>query len=593
MPDAVSADDLLDEWEDAREETPSLSADEFIEQYDDCLCAAVLDEFLVRARRLESLNFRLHNAQQPNSQVDPKSSLHDLTPGKSPVEGYTLVARLGSGGFGEVWKATAPGGFQVAMKFVPLDSRPGRVEERALEVIRELRHPHLLSVFCSWKVGNLLAIAMELADKTLHDRLHEANAQGFNGISRSELIHYMEDAAQAIDYLNEGRSASGMKLQHRDIKPQNLLLLGGGLKVGDFGLIRMIQSDFTGHSGSMTFAYAAPECFEGKTSSRSDQYSLAVTYYHLQTGSLLFQGSPMEVMDGHRNRTPDLSKLATPEQVVLAKALAKSPKVRWESCSKFIQALQAAEVFKPTPTECLEMVPAEIIRNKKTVDLAKWSDEYTSRFQIEMSSNWHKLKSKLQEGVSKLDYAELAFGSSTFNEKWVKPAIEEWMTEVVQPVIESATTDFANILDNKHTPRWTYDELTGQKSVQGQLGIGHALGPALVAGGAGTAAAAYTAGITTTTTFFVFTSTVILWPVLLAGLAASLVLIAAGLLTMNGISAALQKGFENTVLPPIENAIIGDGIEIYGSKKPSALSQLCEHVKENAAAGQSLIEKGQ
>ena len=49
----------------------------------------------------------------------------ELRPGAEPVAGYTLIDRLGRGGFGEVWKATGPGGFQVALKFVSLDENIG------------------------------------------------------------------------------------------------------------------------------------------------------------------------------------------------------------------------------------------------------------------------------------------------------------------------------------------------------------------------------------------------------------------------------------------------------------------------------------
>src|SRR5205807_4090793 len=163
------------------------------------------------------------------------------------------------------WEATAPDGRPVALKLVPWDGG-GAEELRAAEALRHVRHPHLLPTLGVWHAAGFFVLALELADRTLLDRFHEARAQGSAGIPAAELGRYLAQASAAFDYLH----ARGV--QHRDVKPQNLLLVRGTLKVADFGLARVLAHTVTGHTGRLTLAYAAPEFFEGQTARHSDQY---------------------------------------------------------------------------------------------------------------------------------------------------------------------------------------------------------------------------------------------------------------------------------------------------------------------------------
>src|SRR5438132_13629978 len=70
-----------------------------------------------------------------------------LTPGARPLPEYELVRLLGRGGFGEVWLAIGPGGFEVALKFIRLGVPAAQVELRSLELVKGIRHPHLLTTF--------------------------------------------------------------------------------------------------------------------------------------------------------------------------------------------------------------------------------------------------------------------------------------------------------------------------------------------------------------------------------------------------------------------------------------------------------------
>jgi formylglycine-generating enzyme required for sulfatase activity/serine/threonine protein kinase len=268
-----------------------------------------------------------------------------LAAGSRPLPEYELKALLGRGGFGEVWRAAGPGGFDVALKFVRLEGQAGDVERRALETIKGLRHAHLLPVFGAWERGGWLIMAMELADQTLMDRLNECRRAGKTGIPRDELLGHLRDAARALDYLAEARPGADGKssfLQHRDVKPQNLMLVGGAVKVADFGLVKVLEHTSTQASARMTPAYTAPEVIENRLTRWSDQYSLAASYCMLRGGRMLFAGDAMQQMYGHLQKEPDLSMLPESERPVVARALAKAPGQRWPSCAAFVEALAGA-----------------------------------------------------------------------------------------------------------------------------------------------------------------------------------------------------------------------------------------------------------
>ena len=277
--------------------------------------------------------------------VKADACLQPAKEGDQPVPGYRLVRRRGRGGFGEVWEAEAPGGFLVALKFVHLSTRCRSAELWALEVVRGIRHPNLVVSFGAWQVEDVLIVGMELADRSLGDRLLEATAQGLRGIPREELLGYLTDVASAIDYLNSDRHVlegrNGVGLQHRDLKPQNILLFGDGAKVADFGQSRILDRGTSGGAGPCSLPYTAPECFGGKASRHSDQYSLAVTYCQLRGGHLPYDGDGDRVKAGHLAGTPDLGGLPEAERPVVARALAKRPEERWPDCQAFMTALRA------------------------------------------------------------------------------------------------------------------------------------------------------------------------------------------------------------------------------------------------------------
>jgi serine/threonine protein kinase len=254
-----------------------------------------------------------------------------------PILGYRLVERLGAGGFGEVWKCEAPGGLSKAIKFVygEIAEKHASQEVKAFEHIKLVRHPFVLSIERVEVVQGQLVIVSEVADKTLLDRFEECRASAGSGIPRPELLRYLQDAAEALDYMTEH-----FQLQHQDIKPSNLFLVGGRVKVGDFGLVRDVCAGTDTLHGGLSPAYASPESFTGDVSRYSDQYSLAIVYQEMLTGTRPFRGrNTIQLSEQHLHGVPNLQTLSPCDKRVIARALSKDPNDRYPSCSDMVRAL--------------------------------------------------------------------------------------------------------------------------------------------------------------------------------------------------------------------------------------------------------------
>ena len=257
---------------------------------------------------------------------------------EEPLPGYRTLDLLGRGGYGEVWRAIAPGGLHKAIKIVYGDAGPERTssESRSLSRIKDLRHPMLLSIERIEMVESNLVIVTELADKSLKQEFDDIRKAGGVGVPQEELLRYVADAGEALDFLYQKCS-----LQHLDVKPENILLVSGRGKIGDFGLVKSLYQRSASLVGGLTPTYAPPEVFDGKPTRFSDQYSLAIVYMQMLTGVLPLSGGSMaEIATQHLKGVPDLSALPKRQRPVIARALSKDPQQRYESCDQMIRALR-------------------------------------------------------------------------------------------------------------------------------------------------------------------------------------------------------------------------------------------------------------
>ena len=257
---------------------------------------------------------------------------------------YELTERLGAGGYGEVWKAIGPGGLPKAVKILygERDGDHASAELKSLERMRDLRHPFLLSIERIEVVNSRLIVVTELADGNLSERFEACRREGKQGIPRDELLGYLRDSADALDFMAEQHN-----LQHLDIKPDNLLLQGSHVKVGDFGLAKDISTTNVSVLNGFTPMFAAPELFEGRPGRASDQYSLAVVYQLMLTGNAPFNGrTAAQLTAQHLRSQPDLTFLEPIDRPVIARALSKNINSRFDSCRQFIDELSRRKVSR-------------------------------------------------------------------------------------------------------------------------------------------------------------------------------------------------------------------------------------------------------
>src|SRR5262249_33816819 len=312
-------------------------------------------------RQFPELQRLVHQQPLPDVTVTPNEPPTRMNPFSSSqllrIRGgdYKLIKQIGCGGFAEVWQAESPGGFPVAIKRVlrPLDHAEAQIELRSLGEIKQLSHPYLLQTRDYDLIDNRLYVVMDLADSTLTDRLQQCRAAGEPGIPLHELLCYVHEAAEALDYMH------GEKVHHRDIKPKNILLHKGHAKVADFGLARMVASQRLTVTGSGTAPYMAPEVWRRQVSPHSDQYSLAVSYAELRLGRMPFAGTDMYslMMDPIEGR-PNLQGIPEAGEQGGRKAMAKDPAERYPNCMAFVQALE--QVVEPAA------LPASRFRPRKS-----------------------------------------------------------------------------------------------------------------------------------------------------------------------------------------------------------------------------------
>ena len=294
--------------------------------------------------------------------VDMASALKtDALIGKVIAGRYEVIARIGAGGMGAVYKAKQIGmdrnvGTKVMLREYTQDEKiVKRFKVEALAVSR-LNHPNTVRIydFGQMDTGDLY-IAMEFLDgKPLDDLLNQSGP-----LSVSLALHIIKQVAAGL------AEAHSKGIIHRDLKPENIFLVSVGndpyfVKILDFGVAKLKEADqklgTLTQSGAIfgTPKYMAPEqCRGQEVDGRTDIYAMGVILYQLLAGQTPFSGdSPLAIMLQHVQNEPKPPTLLKPEldipeevENIVMKCLKKDPAERYQSAGEFLAAISGAEAM--------------------------------------------------------------------------------------------------------------------------------------------------------------------------------------------------------------------------------------------------------
>ncbi len=299
---------------------------------------------------------------------------------------YEILAPIGAGGMGEVYKARDTRLERtVAVKVLPshMSASPEVRQrfEREAKTISQLSHPHICALYDVGSEGETEYLVMEyLEGETLTERL------GKGALPLEQTLRFGVEIADALD------KAHRQGIVHRDLKPGNVMLSKSGVKLLDFGLAKAMapvvpQSSLTAlptmagaqnltEAGTIlgTFQYMAPEQLEGKEAdARTDIFAFGAVLYEMATGRKAFSGtSQASLISSIMKEEPSLiSTIApmTPPALdrVVKTCLSKDPEDRWQS------AHDVGNELKWIAEGSQAGVPTKVASRRKSRERVAWA----------------------------------------------------------------------------------------------------------------------------------------------------------------------------------------------------------------------------
>ena len=270
--------------------------------------------------------------------------------GKMLDNRYEILERIGTGGMAIVYKAKCHRlNRLVAIKILKSDLAQNEEFRRRFnaesQAVAQLSHPNIVSVYDVSRGGDMEYIVMELIDGITLKQYMEKRGQ----LNWRESLHFITQIMRGLSH------AHSRGIIHRDIKPQNIMVLrDGSVKVADFGIACLADSAQTLTQEALgSVHYISPEQARGdRPDARSDIYSSGVVLYEMLTGRLPFEGeSAVSVAIQHLSSIPLAPREINPDipeqlELICMKAMAPDLEHRYQSADAMIADL---ETFRKNP----------------------------------------------------------------------------------------------------------------------------------------------------------------------------------------------------------------------------------------------------
>ena len=270
--------------------------------------------------------------------------------GKMLDNRYEILERIGTGGMAIVYKAKCHRlNRLVAIKILKSDLAQNEEFRRRFnaesQAVAQLSHPNIVSVYDVSRGGDMEYIVMELIDGITLKQYMEKRGQ----LNWRESLHFITQIMRGLSH------AHSRGIIHRDIKPQNIMVLrDGSVKVADFGIACLADSAQTLTQEALgSVHYISPEQARGdRPDARSDIYSSGVVLYEMLTGRLPFEGeSAVSVAIQHLSSIPLAPREINPDipeqlELICMKAMAPDLEHRYQSADAMITDLEA---FRKNP----------------------------------------------------------------------------------------------------------------------------------------------------------------------------------------------------------------------------------------------------